>query len=64
MESLAKLQKTKFRYDQSRRREERVKSLRIKLNKSKETLESDLEREKSISLDASLNEKILEEKTI
>ena len=36
--------------------EARVKSLQEKLEKSLKTLESDLEREKSISLDASLNE--------
>jgi len=43
--------------------EVRVKSLQTKLEKSIKTIESDLEREKSISLDASLNEKrILKEK--
>ena len=43
--------------------ESRIKSLQIKLQNSLETLDSDLQREKSISLDASLNEKrIIEEK--
>ena len=37
--------------------ESRVKSLQEKLEKSIKTIESDLEREKSISLDADLNEK-------
>jgi chromosome segregation protein len=37
--------------------EARVKSLQDKLEKSIKTIESDLEREKSISLDAELNEK-------
>ena len=43
--------------------EERIKDLNKKLLGSIKTIDSDLEREKSISLDASLNEKrILEEK--
>ena len=43
--------------------EKRIKNLQIKLSKSLSTIDSDLEREKSISLDATLNEKrILEEK--
>ena len=43
--------------------EKRIKKLSAKLENSLATIESDLEREKSISLDASLNEKrILEEK--
>jgi chromosome segregation protein len=37
--------------------ESRVKSLQIKLEKSIKTIESDLERERSISLDSDLNEK-------
>ena len=37
--------------------EARVKSLQEKLEKSIKNIESDLEREKSISLDADLNEK-------
>ncbi len=63
MESLAKLQKINLDMSNLEEEETRVKSLQTKLNKSLETLASDLEREKSISLDASLNEKrILEEK--
>tara|TARA_A100001011_G_scaffold396437_1_gene494306 strand:- start:1015 stop:3459 length:2445 start_codon:yes stop_codon:yes gene_type:complete len=63
MESLAKLQKINLDMTNLEEEEKRVKNLQIKLNKSLETLSSDLEREKSISLDASLNEKrILEEK--
>ena len=46
MESLAKLQKLNLDMTNLEEEEERVKSLRIKLSKSKETLESDLEREK------------------
>ena len=43
--------------------EKRIKKLSTKLENSLATIESDLEREKSISLDASLNERrILEEK--
>ena len=41
--------------------ESRVKSLQDKLEKSIKTIESDLERERSISLDADLNEKRLSE---
>ena len=37
--------------------EKRIKKLSLKLENSLETIDSDLEREKSISLDASLNEK-------
>jgi len=63
MESLAKLQKINLEMSNLIEEETRVKNLQIKLQKSLEILESDLEREKSISLDASLNEKrILEEK--
>jgi|TARA_B110000881_G_scaffold215876_1_gene230575 chromosome segregation protein len=63
MESLAKLQKLNLDMANLKEEESRVKSLQIKLQKSLETIESDLERERSISLDASLNEKrILEEK--
>ena len=44
--------------------ESRVKNLEIKLQKSLQTIESDLERERSISLDATLNQKrISEEKS-
>ena len=43
--------------------EERVKDLNKKIQNNLNTIDSDLEREKSISLDASLNEKrMLEEK--
>ena len=63
LESLAKLQKLNLDLTNLKEEEERVKSLQIKLQKALETLDSDLQREKSISLDASLNEKrILEEK--
>ena len=63
METVAKLQKLNLDMTNLNEEESRVKGLQIKLQKSLETLDSDLEREKSISLDASLNEKrILEEK--
>ena len=63
VENLAKLQKLNLEMSALDEEESRVKGLQIKLLKSLETLDSDLEREKSISLDASLNEKrILEEK--
>ncbi len=63
VENLAKLQKLNLEMSALDEEESRVKGLQIKLQKSLETLDSDLEREKSISLDASLNEKrILEEK--
>ena len=63
MESLAKLQKINLDMSNLDEEETRVKNIKIKLEKTVEMLNSDLEREKSISLDASLNEKrILEEK--
>ena len=63
MESLAKLQKINLDMANLDEEEARVKSLQIKLQKSLETINSDLEREKSISMDSSLNEKrMLEEK--
>ena len=63
MEAVAKLQKLNLDMTNLSEEESRVKGLQIKLQKSLESLDSDLEREKSISLDASLNEKrILEEK--
>ena len=63
MENLASLQKLNLDMSNLEEEEERVKSLKEKLHKSLQTIDSDLEREKSISLDASLNEKrILEEK--
>jgi len=63
MENLTKLQKLKLEMSNLDEEEFRIKNLQIKLQSSLDTLDSDLEREKSISLDASLNEKrILEEK--
>ncbi len=63
MESLAKLQKLNLDMSNLEEEEARVKNIQIKLLKTLDTLSSDFEREKSISLDASLNEKrILEEK--
>ncbi len=63
VENLAKLQKLNLEMSSLDEEESRVKGLQIKLQNSLEILNSDLEREKSISLDASLNEKrILEEK--
>ncbi len=57
MESAASLQKLNLDMSGLIEEEERVKSLQEKLEKSIKTVESDLEREKSISLDADLNEK-------
>ena len=57
MESAASLQKLNLDMSNLIEEEARVKSLQDKLEKSIKTLESDLEREKSISLDANLNEK-------
>ena len=57
MESAAKLQKLNLDMTSLDDEEARVKSLQVKLEKSIKTLESDLERERSISLDAGLNEK-------
>ena len=63
MESAASLQKLNLDMSNLVEEEERVKSLQEKLEKSVQTIVSDLEREKSISLDADLNEKrILKEK--
>jgi len=63
MESAAKLQKLNLDMANLVEEESRVKSLQEKLEKSIKTIESDLERERSISLDANLNEKrILNEK--
>ncbi len=63
MENLAKLQKINLDMAALEEEESRVKSLKVKLEKSFKTIESDLEREKRISLDASLNERrILQEK--
>ena len=57
MESAASLQKLNLDMTNLEEEESRVKSLQEKLEKSIKTIESDLEREKSISLDAELNEK-------
>ncbi|MDC1093225.1 AAA family ATPase [Pelagibacteraceae bacterium] len=57
MESAAKLQKLNLDMVNLVEEEYRVKSLQEKLEKSIKTIESDLERERSISLDADLNEK-------
>ncbi len=57
MESAATLQKLNLDMTNLVEEESRVKSLQEKLEKSLKTVESDLEREKSISLDADLNEK-------
>jgi chromosome segregation protein len=57
MESAASLQKLNLDISNLVEEEARVKSLQEKLVKSIKTVESDLEREKSISLDANLNEK-------
>ena len=57
MESAATLQKLNLDMTNLVEEEARVKSLQGKLEKSIKTIESDLEREKSISLDADLNEK-------
>ena len=57
MESAASLQKLNLDMTSLIEEEARVKSLQEKLEKSIKTVESDLEREKSISLDAEFNEK-------
>ncbi|OUX38736.1 MAG: chromosome segregation protein SMC [Candidatus Pelagibacter sp. TMED273] len=57
IESVAKLQKINLDMTGLEEEESRVKSLQLKLEKSIKTIESDLERERSISLDADLNEK-------
>ena len=57
MESVASLQKLNLDIAGLNEEEARVKSLQEKLEKSLRTIVSDLEREKSISLDADLNEK-------
>ena len=63
MEAAAKLQKLNLEISNLDEEETRVKSLQLKLEKSIKTIESDLERERSISLDAGINEKrILKEK--
>ena len=63
IENLSKLQKINLEITGLNERERRVKDLNIKLLNNLKIVQSDMEREKSITLDASLNEKrILEEK--
>ena len=63
LENISTLQKINLEIQSLNDEEKRVKDLKIKLLNSIKVIQSDLEREKSISLDASLNEKrILEEK--
>ena len=64
IESLAALQKLNLDMSNLDEEEKRIKKLTVKLQNSLETVDSDLNREKSISLDASINEKrISAEKT-
>ena len=63
IENLSKLQKINLEISNLQKEEERIKDLNKKIQNNLKTIDSDLEREKSISLDASLNEKrMLEEK--
>ena len=63
IESLAKLQKLNLDLENLEEEEQRVKKITVKLQNSLSTLNSDLDREKSITLDANVNEKrILKEK--
>ena len=63
MENVATLQKINLEMESLSEEETRVKNLQIKLQKSLATIDSDLDRENSIALDASVNEKrILKEK--
>ena len=63
MENLSKIQKLNLEIGNLNDREKNIKELNKKLVANIKLIDSDLEREKSISLDASLNEKrILEEK--
>ena len=63
IENISILQKINLEITNLNEEEKRVKDLSIKLLNNIKIIQSDLEREKSISLDASLNEKrILEEK--
>ncbi len=63
LENISTLQKINLEIQSLNDEEKRVKDLKIKLLNSIKVIQSDLEREKSISLDSSLNEKrILEEK--
>ncbi len=63
IENLSRLQKINLEITNLQKEEERIKDLNKKIQNNLRTIDSDLEREKSISLDASLNEKrMLEEK--
>tara|TARA_B100002052_G_scaffold37505_1_gene29655 strand:- start:396 stop:2975 length:2580 start_codon:yes stop_codon:yes gene_type:complete len=63
IENLSRIQKINLETANLNEEEKRVKNLNSKLLTNIKVVESDLEREKSISIDASLNEKrILEEK--
>ena len=63
IQNISTLQKINLEIENLNSEEKRVKDLNIKLLNNIKVIQSDLEREKSISLDASLNEKrILEEK--
>ncbi len=63
IENLAKLQKLNLDMVKLEEEEERVKTLNAKLKNSIDTIVADLDRERSIALDASVNEKrILQEK--
>ncbi len=63
IENLSRLQKINLEIVNLQKEEERIKDLNKKIQNNLRTIDSDLEREKSISLDASLNEKrMLEEK--
>ena len=57
IENLSKLQKINLEISNLNQEEKRVKDLNIKLQNNILLIDSDLEREKSISLDADLNEK-------
>jgi len=63
MENVSRIQKLNLEIENLNDREKNIKELNKKLIGNIKLIDSDLEREKSISLDASLNEKrILEEK--
>ena len=63
MENLSKMQKLNLEISNLNEREKDIKELNRKILENIKLIDSDIEREKSISLDASLNEKrILEEK--
>tara|TARA_B100000700_G_scaffold326864_1_gene439721 strand:- start:1109 stop:3688 length:2580 start_codon:yes stop_codon:yes gene_type:complete len=63
IENISRIQKINLEIANLNEEEKRVKNLSTKISSNIKVVQSDLEREKSISLDASLNEKrILEEK--